>query len=108
LKELQEFNLSDNPNITDDSIMSLVNRCHNLENIYINNCPKLTDASLFSIGEHCPNLKEISVSIDNIKTTMIGVIELVSKCRKLNSLYIGSDNSLPSGIQEELKRRFDL
>ena len=57
LKYFKKLNLYDNPNITDESIINLVKRCHNLEYIDISWCPKLKDTSLFSIAANWLNLK---------------------------------------------------
>ena len=78
--------MSGNPNITDESITNLIKGCYNLEIIHISNCPKLTDASLFSIAANCPNLGRFFLSFDNIKITVVGLIELLKNCQKLNTI----------------------
>ena len=106
LKYLKRLDLSDNPNITDQSIINLVKGCHNLKNIYIPNRSKLTDASLFSIAANCPNLDNIVLPFDKVNITIKGLKELLKKCPKLTG--IKSFETIPKSITKELKRRLTL
>ena len=101
LKYLNFLDLSDNPDITDESFINLIKGCHNLESIDICNCPKLTNISLFSIAANCPNLKVIYLSCDNASFDETGFNVLFKKCPKLAKIV----GNVPEEIQNKLKRR---
>ena len=86
LKYLESLNFFGNSNITDESIINLVNGCHNLENINLRGCPKLTDTSLFNIATNCPNLEKLYLNFKIFEQTTAGLIELLKKCPKLTCI----------------------
>ena len=104
LKYLERLELNSNRYITDESITNIVKDCYNVEYIDIIGCSKLTDTCLFSIAENCPNLETIDLEFDDVKITLLGIMELLKKCLKLTYIYSG-DEELPDIIVDELKKR---
>ena len=103
LKHLRRLELALSGNITDESIISLVSGCHNLEEINIFGCPNPTDNSLFSIATNCPQLKWIGLDFKGNNVTIGGLKELLTKCPHL--IDIDSISALPEEIKEELLHR---
>ena len=103
LKYLERFELFDDSNITDESIINIIKGCHDLEYIDISGSSKLTDICVFSIAENCPNLKTINLDFYN-GITLLGLIELLKKCLKLSEINL-TEEDLPSFIKDQLKER---
>lgn len=49
-------------NLTDDSLITLANNCHNLQFLCISNCKHLTDSTLQALGKNCLKLKILEAS----------------------------------------------
>ena len=86
LQNLKSLDLSYNFDITDESLMNLIEGCYNLETIWVYDCFKLTDASLICIAANCSNLKQFGFSNErDSKFTDIGLNELINKCLNLDT-----------------------
>ncbi|XP_038723862.1 F-box protein At5g67140 isoform X1 [Tripterygium wilfordii] len=72
--------------ITDKGVVHLTSRANSLQHLNIGGT-FITDASLFAIADNCPYLKSVILwSCRHVTTD--GVLVLVSKCRKLESINI--------------------
>lgn len=72
--------------ITDKGVVQLVSRATSLRHLNIGGT-FVTDESLFAIGNSCPHLKIIGLwSCRHV--TEIGLLFLVNKCRKLQSIKV--------------------
>merc|ERR1719361_2389820 len=47
--------------VDDDTIHTIAQNCHELENISINSCTKLTDESIFFIGSYLPGVRYLDI-----------------------------------------------
>ncbi|KAJ4816439.1 F-box family protein-like [Rhynchospora pubera] len=73
--------------ITDSGVINLVSKAYSLQHLNIGGT-FITDESLYAIANHCPNLKTI-ILWSCRQVTESGLIALVNKCRKLESINVG-------------------
>ncbi|KDP31956.1 hypothetical protein JCGZ_12417 [Jatropha curcas] len=70
--------------ITDNGVVQLISRANSLQHLNVGGT-FITDESLFAVANSCPNLKTIGLwSCRHV--TEIGLLNLVGKCRKLESI----------------------
>ncbi|XP_019175140.1 PREDICTED: F-box protein SKP2A-like [Ipomoea nil] len=70
------------PQLQDNAVEAIANRCHELQELDLSKSFKLTDRSLYALAHGCPNLKKLNISgctafSDN------GIAYLSEHCRKL-------------------------
>eukprot|EP01038_Epipyxis_sp_PR26KG_P005606 gene5606-7738_t len=101
-ENLLVFHVSGCRNITDVSLLTMVNMCINLRSIFIANCYKITDKSLIKFCS-LPRLEEVDLSCCN-KITDNSILELTKKCIYLKSLLLkGCNNITDLSIQQVTK-----
>ncbi|KAJ8764470.1 hypothetical protein K2173_006210 [Erythroxylum novogranatense] len=72
--------------ITDSGVIQLISRAKSLQHLNVGGT-FITDESLFAIADSCPHLKSI-VLWSCRHVTEIGLLNLVHKCRKLESIDV--------------------
>lgn len=83
IKDLSLWNL---PSISDEGIIEIAKKCHNLEKIDFCQIP-ISNKSLIAIAKNCPNLKELNIeSCSNIGNE--GLHAIGQSCQKLKSISI--------------------
>lgn len=105
-KCLKTLTLVQCEHITNTGIEALVKtNGHHLQSLDIRMCTRLSDASLFSLSDHCPNLHTITVGYNHDELTLVGLVRLIQKCRKLvNFINKGTINSKLIEVEIEKRR----
>ena len=62
-------NFQNNPDITNESIESVLKNCSNVKYINFKGCNQLTNTTLLSITKNCPHLESFIFECDKVHTT---------------------------------------
>ena len=72
-------------NVTDANVITLVQYCPKLIEIYLDVCCDITDASIIALANYCPELTIVGLhNCTNI--TDVSIMKLIKKCPKLKRI----------------------
>ncbi|KAJ3680384.1 hypothetical protein LUZ60_016662 [Juncus effusus] len=94
--------LLDCSKIGDATIFALSENCPNLENLVIGGCREITDLSLQALANTCSESLRCLRMDWCVKITDFGLISIISKCKNLIALDIGSCDKVTDATFREL------
>lgn len=77
----------DTKNLTDAGLERVVENCHNLITVNLNECKELTDRSINAVAHNCPLLQELCIH-GILSVTDAAIIAIAEKCQYLKILDV--------------------
>jgi hypothetical protein len=100
---LQTLNLDGCGNITDASVMEVARECSNLQTLSLSGS-NITDASVMEVARRCSNLQTLNLRYC-MNITDTSVMEVARRCSNLRTLNLGACSKITDASVMELARR---
>jgi len=88
-------------NITDASVIALVENCEGLTRINLGSCPNITDASVIALADNCPGLRAIGLYGCTLITDA-SVMALAEHCHGLTTILLSGCSRITDGSIKNL------